>query len=93
MSDETYKLTEKKKDQIQDAYVKYGFPSTTRLTQLMLKDGVKITKEEIKSLLDEQETQQFFNRHKFGERRIMELSRLCFRLNVCRSIYLVCLIS
>ena len=27
MSDETYKLTEKKKDQIQDAYIKYGFPS------------------------------------------------------------------
>ena len=60
MSDETYKLTEKNKDQIQDAYVKYGFPSTTRLTQLMLKDGVKITKEEIKSFLDEQEPQQLF---------------------------------
>ena len=35
MTDETYKLTEKKKDQIQDAYIKYGFASTTRLTQLM----------------------------------------------------------
>ena len=60
MTDETYKLSEKKKDQIQDAYVKYGFPSTTRLTQLMLKDGVKITKEEIKSFLDEQTPQQIF---------------------------------
>ena len=60
MSDETYKLTEKKKDQIQDAYVKYGFPSTTRLTQLMLKDGLKITTEEVKSFLDEQEPQQLF---------------------------------
>ena len=46
MTDETYQLSEKKKDQIQDAYISYGFPSTTRLTQLMLKDGVKITKEE-----------------------------------------------
>ena len=60
MSDETYKLTEKKKDQIQDAYVKYGFPSTTRLTQLMLKDGLKITTEEVKSFLDEQTPQQIF---------------------------------
>ena len=60
MSDETYKLTEKKKDQIQDAYNKYGFASTTRLTQLMLKDGIKITKEEVKAVLDEQEPQQLF---------------------------------
>ena len=60
MSDETYKLTEKKKDQIQDAYIKYGFASTTRLTQLMLKDGIKITKEEVKAVLDEQATQQIF---------------------------------
>ena len=60
MTDETYQLSEKKKDLIQDAYISYGFPSTTRLTQLMLKDGVKITKEEIKSFLDEQETQQIF---------------------------------
>ena len=60
MNDETYKLTEKKKDQIQDAYVKYGFPSTTRLTQLMIQSGVKITKEEVKAVLDEQQTQQIF---------------------------------
>jgi len=60
MTDETYQLSEKKKDQIQNAYISYGFPSTTRLTQLMLKDGVKITKEEIKSFLDEQEPQQLF---------------------------------
>lgn len=26
---ETYKLSEKKKEQIQDAYIKYGFASTT----------------------------------------------------------------
>ena len=45
MSEEAYKLTEKKKDQIQDAYISYGFPSTTRLTQLMLKDGLKMTTE------------------------------------------------
>ena len=44
MTDETYKLTEKKKDQIQDAYINYGFASTTRLTPLVLKDGIKITK-------------------------------------------------
>ena len=60
MSDETYKLTEKKKDQIQDAYIKYGFASTTRLTQLLLKDGIKITKEEVKAVLDEQTPQQIF---------------------------------
>ena len=60
MSEEPYKLTEKKEDQIQDAYISYGFPSTTRLTQLMLKAGIQITKEEIKSFLDEQETQQNF---------------------------------
>ena len=58
MSDETYKLTEKKKDQIQDAYIKYGFPSTTRLTQLMIQSGIKITKEEVKAVLDEQIPQQ-----------------------------------
>ena len=60
MSDETYDLSEKKKKQIEDAYVAYNFPSTTRLTQLMLKDGNKITKEEVKAVLDEQETQQIF---------------------------------
>ena len=44
MSDhETYKLSEKKKDQIRDAYIKYGFASTTRLTQLMIQSGIKIT--------------------------------------------------
>ena len=60
MSDETYDLSEKKKKKIEDSYVAYNFPSTTRLTQLMLKDGVKITKAEVKALVDEQETQHFF---------------------------------
>jgi len=57
---ETYKLSEKKKDQIQDGYLKWGFPSTTRLTQLMIQSGIKITKEEVKAVLDEQEPQQLF---------------------------------
>ena len=50
MSDETYDLSEKKKKQIEDRYVAYNFPSTTRLTQLMLNDGIKITKEEVKAV-------------------------------------------
>ncbi len=58
---ETYKLSEKKKDKIQNAYSIYGSASTTRLTQLLIKDGIKITKEEVKAVLDEQEQQQLFN--------------------------------
>ena len=60
MSEETYNLSETKKDQIQNAYIRYGFPSTTRLTKIMTDAGVKITKEEVKAVLDEQETQQIF---------------------------------
>ena len=60
MSEETYDLSEKKKKQIEDAYISYGFPSTTRLTQLMIQSGIKITKEEVKAVLDEQEPQQLF---------------------------------
>ena len=60
MSDETYDLSEKKTKQIEDAYVAYNFPSTTRLTQLMTQAGIQITKEEVKAVLDEQETQQIF---------------------------------
>ena len=60
MSEETYNLSEKKKKQIEDGYLKWGFPSTTRLTQLMTQSGIKITKEEVKAVLDEQQTQQIF---------------------------------
>ena len=60
MSDETYDLSEKKKKQIEDAYISYSFPSTTRLTQLMIQSGIKIKKEEVKAVLDEQEPQQLF---------------------------------
>ena len=60
MSEEPYKLTEKQKEQIEDGYLKWGFPSTTRLTQLMTQSGIKITKEEVKAVLDEQEPQQLF---------------------------------
>ncbi len=58
MSEEPYIRTEKKKEQIQEGYLKWGFPSTTRLTQLMLQSGIKITKEEVKRFLDEQTPQQ-----------------------------------
>ena len=43
MSEEPYNLSEKKTNEIQDAYVKWGFPSTTRLTKLILKAGIQIT--------------------------------------------------
>jgi hypothetical protein len=38
MSEETYKPLEKQKDKIHKAYVAYGFPSTTGLTQRMIKE-------------------------------------------------------
>ncbi len=60
MSEEPYKLSEKKTEPIQNAYISYGFPSTTRLTQLLIKDGIKITTEEVRSVLDVQEPQQLF---------------------------------
>ena len=58
MNEDTYKLSEKKKEVIADAYKKYNFPGIKRLFELISNDGYKITKEEIKAFLDEQEPEQ-----------------------------------
>ena len=43
---------------ITNAYEKYNFPGTKRLFELLSNDGYKITIEEIKAFLDEQEPEQ-----------------------------------
>ena len=58
MNEDTYKLSEKKTAIIADAYEKYNFPGMKRLFELISNDGYKISKEDIKAFLDEQEPEQ-----------------------------------
>ena len=58
MTEDTYTLSEKKTTIIGYAYEKYNFPGIKRLFELISNDGYKITKEEIKAFLDEQEPEQ-----------------------------------
>ena len=55
-----YKLSENKTAILSDAYEKYNFPGIKRLFELISNDGYKITKEEIKAFLEEQEPEQVF---------------------------------
>ncbi len=76
MNEYTYQLSEKKTVIIAYADETYNFPSTKRLFELISNAGYKITKEEIKAVLDEQEPEQVFKPvimpHKNSQRAIVD---------------------
>ena len=70
MSDEKpYDLSETKEEQIRKAYISSNYAGATRLYELMHDKGSRITKAEVRAFIDEQLSEQIFQRPKVQRKK------------------------